>query len=857
MSSRADTLLRGTLLAAAVMLGGCYQHRVCGTPEVCNYEDDDCDGAVDEDFRDEEGRYVTVEHCGACDVACATVFPTASETACEVGDAATPECVIVACPEGFHRAGDGACVPDVPVLCLPCEGDSECELGMPGAVCFLGDGEDEGRCLPPCDLDGLDGCPLGFECDGATPKPLCVPVLDGDFCACTGENLGVEFGCLLARDDGYRCAGVQVCLESGLTACEPALDEICNLADDDCDFGVDEDFRDAEGRYVVDPLHCGTCASPCVPPGPNMVAECVADDSEPDDARCDVACEEGFVDVDGILANGCECMLVPGGGPPVSVGGDGDCDGVPDDNDDFVYVTPNGNDADDGSLDSPKRTIQAGIAAADAMGRDVLVARGVYEGPIDLVSGVGVFGGYRSDFRDRDLALYPVLVEAPAPGMPAMRCTGITAATPIDGLTLEGSDASTAGQGSTTLYLDGCGPDVSFHDVVIFAGRGAPGRRGDDSSENLADVGAPSLAALDGNDGSSGSPGTSGGFCTTIVGGAAGTKTCDGVNVSGGGGGAGACPNIGCNQVDACANAGCTDFTVGGVCDIDAVLELAVANPAPTPAHGTAPGLRGEPTYNSPTNRGICHVCDDNPTLNRDGDRGSDGGAGVDGIGGLGCFAAPILDVATGRVRGLAGGNGGEGTSGSGGGGGSSGAGYAVIPGTVGGCTSRAGGSGGGGGSGGCGAPRADGGEGGGASIGVVVRLTGGAAAGPTFDAVRIVTTSGGDGGDGGQGAAGGAPGVGAPGGSAQFWCARNGGRGGDGGRGGAGGGGGGGCGGGSHAVYVDADATVTSYAAALAAGIEVDATGIAGRAGRGGFSPVNSGTDGLSGDDAAIFVAP
>ncbi len=34
--------------------------------ERCDGLDQDFDGAVDEDFRDELGRYVTARHCGAC-----------------------------------------------------------------------------------------------------------------------------------------------------------------------------------------------------------------------------------------------------------------------------------------------------------------------------------------------------------------------------------------------------------------------------------------------------------------------------------------------------------------------------------------------------------------------------------------------------------------------------------------------------------------------------------------------------------------------------------------------------------------------------------------------------------------------
>jgi hypothetical protein len=44
--------------------------------EACNGQDDDCDGATDEEFRDGEGRYVDRLHCGACATPCVEPGPT-------------------------------------------------------------------------------------------------------------------------------------------------------------------------------------------------------------------------------------------------------------------------------------------------------------------------------------------------------------------------------------------------------------------------------------------------------------------------------------------------------------------------------------------------------------------------------------------------------------------------------------------------------------------------------------------------------------------------------------------------------------------------------------------------------------
>ncbi len=843
------------LVGGLLLTSGCYRAHECGEPESCNYDDDDCDFKIDEDFLTEDGIYaVSPEHCGGCGVSCAEVFPTAAETACEVieeGGSLLARCVLVSCPEGWHRAGDGACAPDAPVLCLPCSEDADCELRLPGARCRDTVGADGGvslRCLPPCDSE-IGGCQPGFVCNA---DGLCEP--QTGLCSCTEETFGAELACLFERDAAYSCAGVQVCTETGLGECEPILGEACNDADDDCDGEVDEDFRDDAGRYVAR-LHCGGCAQPCVEPGPNMIASCLPAGAG---VTCEVECEEGFVDVDGIQANGCECERFDGEGPPPAAGGDADCDGVPDSTDDFIYVTTTGSNTNPGTLERPMRSIQPALVRADAQGKDVLVARGVYDGPFDLVGGVSIFGGYRPDFRDRDLALFPVVVErrGAAAGSPVITCSNVNTETRVEGFIVQATDATQPGAGSTAVYLDDCGPMVTLAALEIRAGRGAPGIRGESSSDRYARVTGGTLEEIDGTDGARGTAGSASGTCRRIAAGAGGSEVCrfSGRNVSGGRGGDADCPSLGCFNGSPCGNAGCTDFTSGGVCDIDAARAVASPNPSASDGQGTAPGDAGDDTYNAPTNRGVCNFCDDNPTLPRTGVRGGDGAEGSDGTAGRGCASGPRIDVATGRLGGGAGANGGDGTDGSGGGGGSPGSGYAVIGGTSGSCDDRSGGAGGGGGSGGCGAPAASGGTGGGTSAGVVIRATSGGS-GPTFEDVRIVTASGGEGGAGGSGSAGGVGGGGGLGGSTAFWCSRTGGRGGDGGRGGAGGGGGGGCGGGSHGIVVFDGASPT-YVDQLGMAT-IDRVGVAGRGGSGGFSPGNAGTDGFDGSGDAIFVLP
>ena len=835
-------LVRFALLCV-IGLTGCYGSEPCGI-ERCDGRDNDCDDRTDEGFVDSAGNYTQLEHCGACDVACADVVPTALTTSCEPGDDGEYRCEAASCAEG-EVIRDGACGIASIALCAPCDRDEECAAFDPASLCLA-----SGHCGQPCGTDGAMQCPRSFRC---SPDGQCEP--ESGSCSCTRDQYGLTLGCTLENQAGARCLGERVCSEGGLGACMPAIEEQCNQFDDDCDGATDEDFVDGSGRFVSDE-HCGACDAACRAPGEHMVARCVVPAAS-DEPRCEVECDAGFVDVDGLAATGCECSLLDPVGPVI--GGDANCDGEIDETPELIFVAPQGDDANDGEDASrPVLTLGRGSELGRATGRRVLVARGIYQGPLELVAGVTLLGGYSPDFRERDVARYPSLIErgSAAEGAPVVRCTDIAEPTRLDGFTIAGTDARTAGQGSTTLYFDGCTEEVVLASLTVLAGRGAAGTAGASSSTRLSEWGLSSLTELSGVDGSYGNPGSASDVpCAGSPAGGAGLKQCRRgavlANVSGGGGGASECTDLStlCSNGGgmACGNGGCTDFTSGGVCDLDAALEVAVPVPPAQPGLGEGAGSAGVRGFAAPTNRMTCSFCDDNPSLPREGGDGEDGEAGEHGDSGQGCSLFHQLDLATGRLHGGDGQDGEDGRDGGGGGGATAGAGFAVIGNTEQPCQNRSGGSGGGGGSGGCGAPGARGGGGGGSSIGIFIRLPADASTGPDLQDVRVVTASGGDGGAGGIGAAGGTGGTGGLGGGASFFCARNGGRGGDGGPGGAGGGAGGGCGGSSFGVVLLGGPSA-QYQTSLDAGVVVARAGVAGLAGTGGFSPGKPGSDGLPG---------
>jgi hypothetical protein len=844
----ASTELRRALvlasLIAAALTGACFDEHPC-VVETCDGLDNDCDGRADEDYVDAQGRYANAEHCGGCGMACAEALPSAETTACVVGAGSAPECRVDSCPEGFAPVSQHRCEPKLPVLCFPCSEDDDCAARVPGAQCF-NEADGSGRCGSPCASE-LD-CPVGYRCQEGEAGSQCRP--NGGSCLCTAATEGADLACELRGHAGHLCPGLRTCRDGKLGACASLLEERCNEQDDDCDGQVDEDFLDGQGRLTLLD-HCGACGRRCVALGPHTVPTCTA---AGDEAVCLRGCEPEYVDVDGVAANGCECRLTTG--PDVVVSGDADCNGETDPVPEVVFVSPAGDDANSGiDPTHPVATLDRGVKVALSLARPVLVARGIYAGPLVLKPGLTLIGGYSPDFEVHDEVLYPVLIERAevADGTPLLRCTDITVSSHVQGLTVAASDRAEPGQGNTAVLLDGCGPSVTLQNITVLAGRGGDGEHGADSSHQV------DLMSLTGEDGETGRPGNLlGTACPTLAAGSGGAKMCD-FDVSGGDGGDAQCAVLDCDNTSsaACGNSGCTDYTVGDTCFLELAKAAATPNPPAQPGEGIAPGLAGAQTYDAPTNRGVCDFCDDNPSLLRNGQDGADGADGVDGDGGDACDGELHIDE-HGRVTASAGQDGERGEDGSGGGGGSAGGGYSVIANTVGTCSSVSGGSGGGGGSGGCGAPGAAGGGGGGGSVGIVIRLRDNQDAGPTLQNIRVVSSAGGHGADGGLGARGGAGGVGAVGGLGSFWCARAGGRGGDGGNGGSAGGGGGGCGGPSIGILLaPGSADTTGYASGLSASVLIQVAGTVRQGGQGGFSPAQSGKPGQAGGTHTLRVSP
>ena len=854
--------------------------------EVCDGLDQDLDGAVDEDFRDEVGRYARdAQHCGGCGRECLVPDPFTLTLECVVLEE-SPVCAATECVPGYGPSRTGACVPLYTFLCLPCLTDDDCGDSL-ASRCEAVAGE--GRCVVDC----AAGCPDGYECLGASPEPppppddvdggipddagmigdggpgddddggvapdggvsrgSCVPV--GGSCRCepgqifelacdAGPGMPMDPDDPTDPEEGLRCPGRALCDQGELSACV-VPEEACNLRDDDCDGEVDEAFKNEFGAYA-DLHHCGECGVDCADsPVPEGDLVCGGDPFAP---TCVLSCPDARdgiqpgdrIDGDRDIATGCECTVgalidVPG---PVGAQGEAldlNCDGADGMVPRSVYVATDGDDEGPGSPTRPLRTLTAAMERAlEEDRKDVFVASGDYVEALEVPAGVRVHGGYRRDFLALDPAGFATVIrsprDSPLPGGAAVSlssCDGAAGETALAWLQIVGRDAAEPSEGSIALYI-GCAESREIRIEACEIRAGIPGRGMDGDA---GEPGEPPAREPDAGEPPRGAV-ESNGICEPIdanevAGGSGGAHSCSGRSTAGGVGGSPGCPVF-------------ANFQPGG-----------------SVGRGTSPGAGGNggqdsngPVVGSSCSEVVCcgladFVVPSFFTGPSPGEAGGDGDAGSPGRGCADAFGV----WRDGRFVAATATSGTSATAGSGGGGGGAGGGAEmdIFPGL---CEfpDGLGGGGGGGGAGGCGGTGGDAGTSGAPAIGIFV--DGASAPNLTISGCFIRTPDGGRGGDGGAGGGGAAGSPGAPGGSVPLSERTTptlagpfpGERGGAGGRGGDGGGGGGGCGGYSAGVRGGGDVDAARWSSA-----NLFDVGRGGRAGRGGGGAA-AGGDGAEG---------
>lgn len=522
----------------------------------------------------------------------------------------------------------------------------------------------------------------------------------------------------------------------------------CEPSSGVCVFSCVEHFADCDGDpsngcevdLSSDINHCGACDNTCdttdlnyrpvCSPGEDEIATCSVNSSD---------CADGYANLNGDFADGCECEIEDPNDPIDADGIDTNCDGVDGVLIDSVFVSASdGDDSRNDGLtpDAPLATLQAALQAASSQGRHhILMAGGTYAGAVSLEDGISIYGGFSPDGFARDLANQTTRLVASPSDFDAETRTFVTVTaqdlarpTLLDHLTIEGFDASNDGASTLALWALSS-PGLTLQNTTLTAGiaaNGAPGAPG----ESLDCSPAP--AGGDGGQPSGAQPCTSSSNGTAAPGGDYGEGfTSSGPTGQTGQGGAGGTHRCNSNAGDG------------------------------LPGEVGPPGSPGAPGTPAPS--------DD-----------------------LGRFDADGLWIPAVGVDAV------DGTAGGGGGGGGAGGNYAgdtlfTCDGIVTSCL-YTGGAGGKGGDGGCGGGAAMNGQPGGSSFGLVIVHD------PiTLTDTTIILGKGGVGGDGGAGQPGQAGEPPMPGQSSAKSNAGNGGRGGYGGAGGHGGNGAGGQGG--HAI--------------------------------------------------------
>ena len=262
------------------------------TLELCNDKDDDCDGQIDETFADKGER-------------------------CEIGTGACLRTGTLECKSN-GKALECSATPDSPKAELCNDKDDDCDgqvdetFAEKGKTCEVGKGECRNIGTYTCSSDGksldCDATPHApqtelcnnkdDDCDGTIDEPF---PTKGDTCE-VGTGACKSQGKFVCKPDGY---GV-VC---DATA-SPSAVETCNGKDDDCDGAVDETFPQLnksctvgrgectkQGLYICQANGSGTTCN--ASPGTAQAERCNGKDDD-----CDGAIDETFTNKGNNCTNG-------------------------------------------------------------------------------------------------------------------------------------------------------------------------------------------------------------------------------------------------------------------------------------------------------------------------------------------------------------------------------------------------------------------------------------------------------------------------------------------------------------------------------------------------------------------------
>ncbi|TDP76637.1 hypothetical protein [Bradymonas sediminis] len=506
--------------------------------------------------------------------------------------------------------------------------------------------------------------------------------------------------------------------------------ESCSANTADCDGNPSNGCETDTGSSLD---HCGGCNIACEFPGAS--ATC-------DAGVCEfLKCDPDTVDLNGDVADGCECTITDTTDIPDAAGVDSNCDGFDGDLSRGIFVAPTGSDAAAGTQADPLKTIASALAmAGSASGLDhIYLATGQYNEQVNLANGVSIFGGYdpANNWTRSGSPTSKIFYDGPGERI-AVRGVGVTLTTYLGMVEIVTANTSVPEQNNYAMHCKNC-TKLIIQNSKITAGNAGPGVDGTNGQSGLVAFGG----GLKGSVGGDGDP--------------------DGFGYgAGGSGGASACGRNG------------GDGGRGGY-------------------RGDNPGQKGKVGLLG-SNGGDGGDGDGSTwfPIGEDGFNGANGAVAANGQNGSGGSGGQVTnDFWTGR----AGADGSDAEHGNGGGGGGGGGGQGVPLDSS---LNGSGNGGGGGGGGGCGGLKGTGGTAGGSSFGLfLVNSTG-----IVLHSNTITAGNGGNGGKGGSGGNGSNGALGAAGGQVSTDEVGGGGKGGNGSNGGDGGHGGGGAGGVSYGLY-------------------------------------------------------
>ncbi len=186
---------------------------------------------------------------------------------------------------------------------------------------------------------------------------------------------------------------------------------------------------------------------------------------------------------------------------------DTNCDGIDGTEANAIFVSPIGNDASPGTRAAPLRTLAVAVAAAATANKQVYATFGIYTERLVVANGVGVYGGYGTDWSRSILNDTRITGGPGSAGAEGALAVGVAATTTLQHVTLAaGAGASTSASSYGIRVVNS--PGLVLEAIVAAGGPGAAGS-----------AGSPGRNGAKGKDGGGG-----------------GNGECDGIGYGGGGG---------------------------------------------------------------------------------------------------------------------------------------------------------------------------------------------------------------------------------------------------------------------------------------------------------------------------------